>query len=327
MITVMMSRAIPLSTMTVFDMKKVLLLPAALVLAVAACNKNDSDEVSRTVFTITPFTAIDEEGPMTKTSFVEGQEGTTFIWSEADTVGIYPSSGAQVYFAMASGAGASSATFDGGGWGFKTSATYYSYYPFIGDIYLDRNRIPVSFTGQMQPTTASIGHIGPYDYMYTPGATYDGSGALSFTYKHLCCIIRCTVTLPAGTWTKLAITAPSSAFATKGYFDLEAAAPHIVPTSTSSQLQIAMDNITLTASTQFRIFLVSAPVNLQGVEITVSALNDQRKEYQCKKTPSRNYEAGGIYGLSCATWMEIPQSMGLIMEDWEDGGTIGGGAD
>ena len=82
-----------------------------------------------------------DDGPQTRTSI---QNGSEFIWAAGDTVGIYPDTGAQIYFAMESGAGASAASFDGGGWAFKSSALYYSYYPFIGDTSVDEYPFEVS---------------------------------------------------------------------------------------------------------------------------------------------------------------------------------------
>ena len=282
--------------------------------------------VKQVVFKIEQYQVACDDGPMTRTSI---ENGGDFIWADGDTVGIYPNTGSQVYFAMASGAGASSATFDGGGWDFKASSGdnvyyYYSYYPFIGDIYLDRTHIPVSFVGQKQPGTSDIEHIGRYDYMYTfPSSASDG--AVSFSYKHLCCIIRPLVTLPAGTWTKLAVTAPSNVFAVKGYFDLTAASPAIFPTVTSNQIQIDLENITLTEAATFQIYVLSAPVDLKGTEITVSVRNSLGQEFQCKKTPSYVYTAGFIGGLTCSNWVEAPMS--LIIDDWGDGGSISGTAD
>ena len=298
--------------------------PLCLLLSLfAACSPalidKDGERIS---FSITQF--IDpEEGIMTRTSIASGNE---FIWAAGDTVGIYPNTGSQVYFAMTSGVGAKTAEFDGGGWDFKPSAVYYSYYPFIGDIYLNRNHIPVRYTGQKQIGTTGIEHIGPYDYMYTP-ATSAADGKLNFSYKHLSCIIRPKVTLPAGKWEKLAITAPSAVFATQGYFDLAASEPAIVPTAYSNQIQIDLEGISLSGETSFYIYILSAPVDLKGKEITVSVLNDKRTEFQCKKTPSYVYTAGFIGGLTCNSWTEVPQSMGLILQDWEDGGSIGGSAD
>ena len=134
-------------------------------------------------------------------------------------------------------------------------------------------------------------------------------------------------TLPAGTYTKLAITAPSSAFTTKGYYSLISSTPSIIATEHSNQIVIDLEGITLTESTMVKVYIMLAPVELQGVEVTVSVLNDQKTEYQQKKTPSLNYEAGNQYGFNCAALTAVPQSMGLIIDDWGDRGEIGGTAD
>lgn len=296
--------------------------------AVTACQESGSgleSDVKEVVFSIEDFKAVDEcsDQVSTRTSIINKNE---FIWSAGDTVGIYPNTGSQVYFAMTKGAGAKSAEFDGGGWDFKAGSTYYSYYPFIGDIYLDRHNIPVCYYGQTQDGTDGVEHIGAYDFMYTPG-TSSVNSKLNFSYKHLNCIIRPKLTLPAGTYTKLAVTAPSYAFAARGHFDLQSSEPVIIPTEYSKQLTIDLDNVTVSEGTEFNVYLVSAPVNLGGIEITVSVLDDQKREYQCKKTPSVNYEAGMIGGLTCTSWTEVPQSMGLIIDGWDDGGSIGGDAE
>ena len=55
--------------------------------------------------------------------------GVKFLWAENDTVGIFPNSGSQAEFIMAEGASTQTATFNGGGWALKHSATYSAYYP------------------------------------------------------------------------------------------------------------------------------------------------------------------------------------------------------
>lgn len=312
-------------------MRKTLPIITACVVIFVGCDRGKYEEeipakVETVNFEVVNFQYVGEEAgesPKTKTTIVNDGE---FIWTENDTVGIYPNTGSQVYFAMTEGAGAKSAEFDGGGWDFKPLSVYYSYYPFIGDIYLDKTNIPTSYTGQKQTGTTGIDHIGPYDDMYTPGTSAENS-MLNFSYKHLNCIIRPNVTLPAGTYTRLAITAPSKVFATKGHYDLTAETPEIIGEEYTDQLTIDLENVVLTEQTTFRVYLVSAPVNLKGVEITVSVLDSQKKEFQCKKTPSAEYSAGRIGGLTCSSFTEVPQSMGLIIKDWEDGGSISGGAE
>lgn len=310
-------------------MKRYILFPAVIAVlgtvVTTSCQKTDSDvqDVDRISFNIEQFVPVDEAEGSTKTSIVNNTE---FVWSPGDTVGIYPGKGSQVYFAMESGAGASSAIFDGGGWDFKAGVDYYCYYPFIGDIYLDKSRIPVSYLGQKQVGTASEANFGDYDFMYAPKVKAE-SGTLNFTYKHLNCIIRPNMTLPAGTYTKLAITAPSKVFATKGYYNLESETPSIQGTEFTDQIVIDLENCVLTKETTFRAFVMSNPVDLAGTEIIISVLNDRKKELQCKKTPSAAYSAGKIGGLTCSTFTEVPQSMGVIIDDWANGGNYSGDAE
>ena len=311
-------------------MRKSVLLAAIFVVALSfGCTRTSIEETVRSIsFRIEPYMVIEEDGRFvnTRTNFMDDGSGT-FLWADRDTVGIYPDTGSQIYFNVVLGDDAGHAEFDGGGWAFKAGSTYYSYYPFIGDIYLKRNQIPVSYLGQKQVGTTEHSHIGPYDFMYAPGETVQG-GSLNFSYNHLSCIIRLRVVLPAGTYTKLGVTAPSQAFITKGYYDLTSSQPIIIPTELSNQLKIDLESITTTdSSTEFVVYLMSAPVDLMGTQITVSVLNSEKKEFQCKKTPSYAYTAGSICKLGCTSFAEVPQSMGLIIDDWGDGGEIGGDAD
>lgn len=268
----------------------------------------------------------DEIGP-TRTSFIDQESGGTFVWAANDTVGIYPATGAQIYFSIEGSGGESNADFDGGGWAFKTSAKYYSYYPFIGDIYLDRHKIPVSYVGQKQIGISTADHIGSFDYMYTPACS-SSEGKLHFKYRHLGCIIRLYMTLPVGNYTKLAITAPSKAFVKTGWYDLQSDSPAINSKETADQLAIDLENVNVTdPKIPIYVYLLSAPVNLNGKEITVSILNDKKQELQCKKNISREYVAAMKYSLRCTDWTEVPQSMGMIIDGWGDGGNIGGDAE
>ena len=265
-----------------------------LSLMLLSCSDNISENDRKIIFTVQDF-LDNSDGLLTRTSLIDGSR---FIWSESDTVGIYPNTGSQVYFAMEEGAGASSATFDGGGWDFKPSAKYYSYYPFIGDMYLERNHIPVSYLNQRQSSANDLGHIGPYDFMYTPG-TSAADGNLHFSYSHLNCIIRVTATLPVGVYTKMTIESPDQDFTIKGYYDLVATTPSIIAEEKDNSLSISLGNIESDGSTPIAIYMMSAPVNMKGKKINVTFTNDKGILYRQEKTPSVAYEAGAIGKLTC----------------------------
>lgn len=282
----------------------------------------EQEEIKTVIFTIDQYSLDDEGASATRTAL----NGTSFSWAPNDTVGIYPNSGSQVYFEMTSGAGASSAVFDGGGWAFKPLSVYYSYYPFIGNIYLDRHHIPVSYLGQAQ-TGTTTDHIGPYDFMFTNGSS-SSSSTVSFQYHHLNCIIRPRlIGLPAGRYTKLAVTATTDLFPTEGYYDLMSETPAIIPTNNANQLVIELEDFVVVAGQEYYVYVMSAPIAVGGKTLTISILDEQRKEFQCVKSISSNYNSGDIKGLRCDNFIEVPQSMGLIIDDWDNGGNIGGDAD
>jgi len=256
----------------------------------------------------------EDDVPATKTNL---SDGTNFVWSAKDTVGIYPNSGGQVYFSMKDGAGVQYASFDGGGWEFKTTALYYGYYPFVGDMYLSKTHIPVSYRYQRQNGINNTDHIGYKDYMYT-APTSSTNGSLNFSFNHLSCIIRPRLTLPAGTYTKLSIIIDEPLFSLDGYYDLTSNEPSIIGVSYSNIIDLMLDNITLSKQTQFLTYIMAAPVELTGKKVKIVVYDDAGKQYVYEKTPSFSYIAGKICGLTCTDY--ISSNVGGV----EIGGDIDG---
>ena len=158
--------------MAIMEFKRCLAF-TAVIAAFAACQIIETDVIDQgrifdktITFSVSDFEINDPFE--TRTSI---QSGNKFIWTANDTVGIFPNTGSQVFFEMTSGAGANTATFDGGGWDFKPSAVYRSYYPLVGEFYLDQTNIPVSYEGQRQVGNDNTERIGPYDFMYTPATS------------------------------------------------------------------------------------------------------------------------------------------------------------
>ena len=114
----------------------------------------------------------------TKASF----SGTSFIWSLGDKIGIIPNTGSQRYFAVNDGAGTSTAAFDGGDWAMKSTGTFYAYYPLYPDIFLSKDHVSVSYTGQTQSGNNNNLHTGDYWNLYTEGTTAVGN-ALNFSFN------------------------------------------------------------------------------------------------------------------------------------------------
>lgn len=269
------------------------------LLFLTACTQQDPSAleslspVRRVSFEI-PALLPGDEDPSTRMSMEQSSGELELRWEATDTIGVFPDAGSQVYFCMAGGAGGTVATFDGGAWSLRNRSQYYSYYPFVGKAGQESSSLPVSFADQRQQGISSFGGI-PF-YMASGGISSQ-DGELNFSYHLLNTVIRLTVTLPAGTYTKASLTVAEPLFVEDGHYDL--ASPLIVGDRYTRTLEIDLEDFDLSASATVPIYLTSAPVDLNGKDVTVEILAADGKRYQCVKTPSRAFVAGRIYGLSC----------------------------
>lgn len=273
-----------------------------LVIGIIGCSVNAPDlnqeESLRIVFEASPFFDGDLD---TRTSVIpnESYSSYAFIWSEKDTVGIYPDAGSQVYFTMENGAGASTASFDGGAWTCKEGHEYQSYFPFIGKFYLDKTMIPVSFINQKQVGNDNSDHFQKYDYMYTAAVTKE-SGFLNFSYCHLITAVLPWVELPAGHYTGLTLSLDEALFVTEGTYDLTADNPAIIGKSFSDSMSIELD-VTFSSPDILKVYVPLAPMDMSGKTLTITITDENNKEYQYTYNPSKPYQASKIYRLRSAT--------------------------
>ena len=263
----------------------------------------NGDLVEKVVFEVPGFLSGDDQ-PTTKASHVPSEEDLGFAWEATDTVGIYPDKGAQIYFSMEKGVGTNVATFDGGGWSLKQSSTYSCYYPFVGNIYLDRDRIPVSFIGQTQKSPSDFSDA---LYILVSEGTSSSNGGLRFTFDKLNTIIRIDATLPVGSYTKASLTVEDPLFITKGFYSLSE--KKIVGEEFSQTLEIGLVDFTLEEESTAHIYISSAPVNLKGKQVTVRVFSDDGSVFECVKTPSREYEANKWYYLTCPLQEKQPNNV------------------
>ena len=224
-------------------------------------------------------------------------ENVKCTWADNDTVGVFPNEGAQVYFPMASGAGTKNATFNGGGWALKDGSTYGAYYPCIGKFYLDKNAVPVNYTGQMQVGNASMTHLGAYDYMVASPTAPQG-GAAQFTFKHLSALVqlKITVSQPA-TFTSVKLVTDTEDFAVEGTVDIMADVPVITPTDPANEVVLDLQNVATTQENEvvtFYFMLPPADLSEQTLKaVLVSDKGNIEIDYEGK-----NFQAGTVYVLS-----------------------------
>ena len=307
------------------EMKKFITKTTALLslFAVAACSEDvlvENVPVAGTTVKEISITGKDFDfESATRSSVSITESGADFIWSENDTVGIFPNTGSQAEFAMSQGAGTHTATFTGGGWALKSSATYVAYYPY--NFYnRDLKNIPVSYEGQTQNGNASTSHIGAYDFMAASVSTPE-NGAVSFDMQHLGCLVQLTVDLDeAATINEVSIKygeENSGEFITKGYIDLSTETPAIqasLQEDKSNTISIALESLSVTAEDPATVYFMMAPINLEGktIDVTVAMDGGDTKTYQ---TAGKNYIAGKAYAIALSTSEEVSTQTSYTMVD------------
>lgn len=139
-----------------------------------------------------------------------------------------PDAGAQVYFVINDlTEDAKSATFTGQAWGLKSANNYTAYYPFIQDIMLNRNAVPVDYSVQsVKYRTIKVEEVETkavcpsHDYMAAKSVKAE-SGNLNFQFSHLGALVNVSFTLPEAAEVKrFYLSSDLPVFPVKGTFDL-----------------------------------------------------------------------------------------------------------
>ena len=268
---------------------------------VAVENNLSNGVINEISITGTDFMSADG----TRSSVSIGENGANFAWSENDTIGIFPNQGSQAEFAMGEGAGTQTATFSGGGWALKSSATYSAYYPY--DFYnRDMTKIPVSYEGQTQNGNNNTDHIGAYDFMAASVAT-PSNGAVSFAMQHMGALVMLQTKLDeAKTLTSVTLSAEDAEFTTTGTMDLTAATPAISSLTTSEIFSIPLTNFQVAEDETTAIYFMLSPINLSGKTVSIT-LSDEDGDYIKFEVTGKNFVSGTVYaytlvdGEKCAT--------------------------
>ena len=232
----------------------------------------------------------------TRSSVVIDNNGVNFLWAANDTVGIFPNSGSQAEFAMEEGVGMQTATFNGGGWALKHSATYSAYYPY--NFYnRDLTKILVKYEGQTQDGNASTAHLGAYDYMAASVAT-PSNGVVAFDMQHMGALVMLQTNLDeAKTLTSVALKANADVFTTTGTMDLSVVNPAITASSATNTFTIVLSNFTVAENETSTIYFMLAPTNLVGETLEIT-LSDERGKYIKYEVAGKNFVAGTAYAYT-----------------------------
>ncbi len=283
-----------------FITKATALLP---LLAVVACSEDalvENTPIANNDGTIKEISITGKDFQFegeTRSSVSISESGASFLWDEDDVVGIFPNKGDQVSFAMDGGSGTQTATFSGGGWALKSSATYAAYYPHVYEN-RDMTKIPVSYVGQTQNGNANTDHIGAYDFMAASVAT-PSNGAVAFDMQHLGCLVQLKVKMPQPTiLEKVELISSSIPFTTQGTVNLTAEEVEINWSQRSGAFEINLQNIeTTTDDEEVTIYFMMAPANLIDKELFARITLYTGVSYHVEVV-GKNFEAGKIYAIT-----------------------------
>ncbi len=245
-----------------------------------------------------------------------------YQWSADDVVGIFPSVGYQAVFPMASGAGSSSAVFDGGGWGLKGDALYYAYYPFSKENFESeemREHVNYTYEGQVASFEDNdLVSLGKYNYMAS-GASVLNNGTVTFNFKNLGALCRLSFKAPASvSYSKLVISSDNAAFPLTGYFDAtdKDGDGEIIlepDAELKSELEILLPegHQDFMTGDQVVLYFFMPPVDLSSETLTVKLMDKASGFYEMSFT-GKNLQAGKAYAFdnNDNSWTEDPANGG-----------------
>ena len=281
------------------------MLPVALALGLTSQSCSEIVEIANEKEEITEVKCvnatlgcfkIDGNGVETRTTVVTDIDNTLqLVWADNDTIGIFPSTGFQVAFPMTSGAGQKSASFDGGGWGLKAESAYSSYYPMIGQFYLDKTKLPLVMKSQRQKNNGSFAHIGETDYMAAINSHVNASGSVDFSFQPLTCMLRMEIRMPKGGKYKYVALETSGSFTTEATYDLTTGV--MTPVKKSPLQVLTLENVELDNNEEspvLDIYMSMLPVDMTGMTICAKIFDEDNICYTTSMT-AKDFVAGTIY--------------------------------
>ena len=258
--------------------------------------KNPGVESHEVIFSVKDF----ERDEQSRTNLEVNGRGAVFTWADNDTLGIFPSQGDQMAFAMQTGAGTANAVFSGGSWELKKSSTYYAYYPFSRK-YFDgqntKNKIWVNYKGQSQDGNNSTAATGSYDFLNATGITPEDS-RLVFEFTHMGAMVQLVANVPERMMVKkMALATENEEFMIEGYYNLEDETPVYIPVKKNKSLSLALRNVECETNTAVTGYLMVPPTDLTGKTLTLRVYDDQNKLYSYKFPAAGVFRAGKFYSL------------------------------
>lgn len=305
-------------------MRKVFLWICPLLLAFVSCEVQSSDGLSNDDLQAVIVNLPECDEFETKSTFIIDASGVKVQWADNDTLGIFPQSGDQVYFPMISGAGSSSANFDGGGWGLKSTKTYAAYFPFSTEYYSKpHDQVRLDYSGQVQNGSSSFSHLSSVDFLAS-GQASPSSGYLTLNMTRLGAIACFRLVVPsAGKYTS-AVLSSDADFVIEADLDITGDSPVVTPVRTSHQLTLSLENFETTQDNETVVlYMMISPIDLTSCNSFDISLYGDHTYYST--LPKKNMLAGKPYmfvGGSAVEAISFADSKvkKICLQNWDSDG-------
>lgn len=249
----------------------------------------------------------------TRSSMAVDASGLTFTWSDGDKTGVYSSIDGFALFNLTSGAGTSSATFDGGGFTLTDGATYYSFFPYAAAA-TDKTVVPVDFTGQTLTQDDDMVSPMAKDYLYASAVADEGSAL--FNYSHIGSFVRTKLTMPASTSVESVDFIPMYAELTQqGTVDVTVAGNPLTATVTSPKMTLALSGVDVPSSGELTLWGAMAPQDLSTTTEAVAIVAHSGANIYSARVAGKNLQAGKAYRWTATPILPTGYSHGLIVSN------------
>ncbi len=229
----------------------------------------------------------------TRSSMAVDASGLSFTWSDGDKTGVYSSTDGFALFNLTSGAGTSSATFDGGGFTLTDGATYYSFFPYAAAA-TDKTAVPVDFTGQTLTQDDDMVSPMAKDYLYASAVADEGNAL--FNYSHIGSFVRTKLTMPASTSVESVDFIPMYAELTQqGTVDVTAAGNPLTATVISPKMTLALSGVDVPSSGELTLWGAMAPQDLSATTEAVAIVAHSGANIYSARVAGKNLQAGKAY--------------------------------
>lgn len=227
------------------------------------------------------------------------KHGVEVAWNADDVFGIYTPSSTSMKFKFSEFADDShSASLYLPGWALVSGYAYTAYFPYNVENKLNKTPVtalPFNYDCQQQTTNNSLAHLAAYDFQ--SGQANAADDAAIFNMTHLGCILRIACYMPKRTIvTDVTLSGDAPLFASQVTADITNNLLSIV--KTSKTVTLGMDNVIVQAEDSLVAYMMMAPIDLSGKELTLTINGTITRTATLKGT---KLQPGKVYPISIGT--------------------------